>query len=65
MDREYTIEIEQQAFLDAQASLASTPVSPLVRWYYFRTSILSVSLVALREKLKKADPIYFFNFGSR
>ena len=32
MDREYTIEIEQQAFLDAQASLASTPVSPLVRW---------------------------------
>ena len=31
MDREYTIEIEQQAFLDAQASLAPTPVSPLVR----------------------------------
>ena len=42
------------SFLDAQASLAPTQVSLLVRWSYF-----GHTLVALREKLKKAIPNYF------
>ena len=34
-------------------------VGPLVRWSHFRISILSASLDALREKLKKANPNFF------
>ena len=37
-------------FLDAQASLAPTHVCSSVSKSYFRISILSASLVALREK---------------
>ena len=50
-------------FLDAQASLAPTHLCPSVRWWYFWISILSVSLVALREKLKRDDPNYFSILG--
>ena len=38
-------------------------VRPSVRWSHFRISNLSASLVALREKLKKADPNYFSILG--
>ena len=48
-----------QLFLDAQASLAPTHVCPSVGKSYFWISILSVFLVALREKLKREDPNYF------
>ena len=43
MDREYTIEIEQQAFLDAQASLAPTPVLPSSVGHTFGYHSVSVS----------------------
>ena len=46
-------------FLDTHVSLAPTHVCLSVRKSYFRISILSVSLVALREKLKREDPNYF------
>ena len=59
-----------RCFLDTQVSLAPTQwvvpmsdVSPSVGWSHFRISILSASLVALREKLKKADPNYFSILG--
>ena len=49
------------------ASISSTypcmSVRPSVRKSYFRISILSVSLVALREKLKREDPNYFSILG--
>ena len=56
-------------FFNPQASLEPTHVSPFVRPLvhqsvgpsHFRISLLSASLVALREKVKKADPN---NFGS-
>ena len=53
--------------LDTQVSLAPTHVSPSVRWSIgFPISILSASLVALHEKLKKTDLNFFsLNFGSR
>ena len=45
------------------ASVSSTylcqSVRPSVGWWYFWISILSGSLIALREKLRKADPNYF------
>ena len=42
------------------ASISCTyPCQSSVRWWYFWISGLSASLVALREKLKKADPNYF------
>ena len=53
-------------FLDTHVSLAPThvclSVGPLVRRSHFRISNLSASLVALREKLKRDDPNYFFQF---
>ena len=46
------------------ARVSSTyPSKMSVRKSYFRISILSVSLVALREKLKIEDPNYFSILG--
>ena len=46
------------------ARVSSTyPSKMSVRKSYFRISILSVSLVALREKLKREDPNYFSILG--
>ena len=56
----------ERIFLDTHVSLAPThvclSVGPSVRPSHFRISILSASLVALREKLKREDPNYFFQF---
>ena len=41
----------------------SVPVRPSVGRSHFRVSILSPSLVALCEKMKKADPNYFYILG--
>ena len=53
----------RDAFLDTHVSLAPTHVSLLVGRWYFWISILSASLVALREKLKREDPNYFSILG--
>ena len=53
----------QNIFLDAQASLAPTHVRVSVGPLHFRISILSASLVALREILKREDPNYFSILG--
>ena len=50
-------------FLDTHVSLAPTHVCLSVGKSYFRISILSASLVALREKLKREDPNYFSILG--
>ena len=56
-----------QGYLFRCASISSTypskSVCPLVRWSYFRISILSASLIAQREKLKRDDPNYFSILG--
>lgn len=52
-------------FLETQVSLAPTHVCLSVGPSHFRISILSASLVALREKLKKADPNFFSILGLR
>ena len=44
-------------------SISSTYPCLSVGWWYFRIPILSAFLIALREKLKKADPKYFSILG--
>ena len=48
-------------FLDTQVSLAPSHVCVSVGLWHFWISILSASLVALLEKLKKTDPNYLLS----
>ena len=61
LSHEVTAPAKNIQFSDTQVSLGPTHVRLSVGWSYFRISILSATLVALREKLKKADPNNFSN----